>query len=126
MNDSPIITPKQPTMAELPPPCEVRTFQRGEAIMIQEFSEIALDAEKILSVSFKPRRYIGHGVASIKARTDQGLQEIPHQFSFPIPNVGNIVEAFAAYEQCRYDAFQLELTKLRRQAIGSGLRPDGR
>lgn len=106
-----------PTMAELPPPCEVRMFCRGNAINIQEFRHI--DPETGMWVMGGIPTYVGHGVAGIKCKTDRGLQEIPHQFQFPI-TATNIADAFKAYEVARHDAFQVELSNLRRQALAQG------
>ncbi len=108
-------------MEELPPPTEVRMYCRGPAISIQEFREIDLssNASLIGSNLFPKCTYIGHGVASIKCRTDRGLQDLPHQFQFPIA-ASSIAEAFEKYETARFDAFQVELSNLRKQAIQQG------
>ncbi len=118
--NQPTIPTKGPTMDELPPPTEVRMFCRGPAVSIQEFTEINLDAASPLVFAINQKRtYIGHAIASIKCRTDRGLQELPHAFQFPIIAT-SIAEAFAKYETARFDAFQVEMSNLRKQALQQG------
>lgn len=110
-------------MEELPPPTEVRMYCRGPAVSIQEFTEIHLgpstDLVGIMNQANAKRTYIGHGVASVKCRTQRGIEELPHQFQFPIA-ASSIAEAFEKYETARFDAFQVELSKLRKHALQQG------
>ena len=111
-----------PTIAPHSAPIHIRTeYWSKLTVNGQELDVNVTESREVVAGSLLPgvATFAGRGVVQLTVPGPRGPQQVPHQFSFPIPG-STIQEAFANFDKAQEPGFQAELTRLKALALRQG------